>query len=850
MKIHSITVQPNLPENIKFLEELADNMWFSWNWQAIYLFYKIDPKLWSKSKRNPKWFLGTIDQSRLEEISKDADFLAHLNYVKDLFYKYKETDFWYKQNKKEQEHNFLTAYFSMEFGIGEGLPIYSGGLGMLAGDHIKSASDLGMPLIGVGLFYQRGYVKQVLNRDGWQNEEYPENDWAHMPVERVKDANGGELKIAIELGKEIIYAGVWAVSVGVTKLYLLDTNLQENTPEQRVITESLYGGDRENRIRQEVVLGIGGVKALKAMGITPTVYHINEGHSAFLLFQRIIDMMTEHKLTYQQACDVVWATSVFTTHTPVIAGNEHFDPALVRKYMEVYAQKMGLNWEDFVAIGKDEPNAPTFCMTVVALKLAAYLNGVSALHGRVSREMWEKVWPTLPVQEVPITSITNGIHSASWISHENAELYQKYSFNGADINHTDITKAETWAGIDNIPNNEFWQVHNIRKEKLIDTARKRLKHQLKRQGADDTLINKAGKILSADKLTIGFARRFATYKRANLLFRDLERLDRIVNNPDRPVQFVFAGKAHPADTAGKEFIKYIANIQNDPRFAGKLIFVEDYNMNLARYMVQGVDVWMNNPIRPLEASGTSGMKSALNGALTLSVLDGWWDEVGPCDFSWSIGGIENYKTDAERDFVESEALYNIIEQEIAPTYYDKDANGIPNTWIGYMKKSVKTIAPVFNTHRMVREYYDKFYTKAHYFFNLLSQEGKLAEISTQRVAIASNWYRVSITDISPKLETELKIGDSMKIRARVFLGALKPENVNVQLLLGVRGTTGDIISGQLTNMQHVDMEGDAYIYEINYVPQNSGRQDYSIRVMPNIPNVPNQYTPLFIRWEN
>ena len=441
MKIHSFNVQPNLPENIKFLEELANDMWFTWNWRAILLFVQVDAKLWITAKRNPKWFLGCVPQKRFEELSKDQAFLDNLNAVKTSYYNYKNNpNTWYQQHRHENG-NLLTAYFSMEYGIGEGLPIYSGGLGMLAGDHMKSASDLGMPIIGVGLFYKQGYVQQVLNREGWQNEEYPDNDWAHMPVERVTK-DGKDITVDIQLGSENIKACIWRVPVGRTSLYLLDTNLQENTPAQRAITEKLYGGDRENRIRQEVVLGIGGVKALDAMGIKPTVYHINEGHSAFLLFQRIIDIMREKNLTFAQAREIVWASSVFTTHTPVIAGNEHFDPALVRKYMDFYAKEMGISWEEFLALGKEKANSATYCMTVVALRLAAFCNGVAKLHGKVSREMWHNLWPELPISEVPITSITNGIHSSSWISHELNELYRKYLFGNNQTGEVDPSDTQ------------------------------------------------------------------------------------------------------------------------------------------------------------------------------------------------------------------------------------------------------------------------------------------------------------------------------------------------------------------------------------------------------------------------
>lgn len=850
MKIHSFNVQPNLPDNIKFLEELASDMWFTWNAHAIALFVQIDPQLWTTAKRNPKWFLGCVPQKRFEELSNDQNFLALLAQVKGSYYAYKnEKHTWYNDHHQEKG-NLLTAYFSMEYGIGEGLPIYSGGLGMLAGDHIKSASDLGMPIIGVGLFYKQGYVRQVLNREGWQNEEYPDNDWAHMPVERVQK-DGKDVIVDIPLGAESVKACVWRVPVGRTSLYLLDTNLQENTPAQRAITEKLYGGDRENRIRQEVVLGIGGVKALSAMGITPTVYHINEGHSAFLLFQRIIDLMRNENLTFEQAREKVWATSVFTTHTPVIAGNEHFDPNLVRKYMDYYAREMGITWDQFLAIGKETPQSPMYCMTVVALRLAAFCNGVAKLHGEVSREMWHNLWPNLPKVEVPITSITNGIHSSSWISHELNDLYRKYLFGNDLQGNPDPSDTEAWEKIYDIPNEELWDIHTTRKNKLINMVRSRLQRQLTRQGMDVMSIKKAANVLRPDVLTIGFARRFATYKRATLLFKDLNRLDKIINNPARPVQFVFAGKAHPADTAGKEFIKLIVGLtQNDPRFKGKIVFVEDYNMNVARYMVQGVDVWLNNPIRPMEASGTSGMKAALNGALALSILDGWWDEVGPCDFGWSIGGNENYKTEAERDAVEAEALYSLLEQDIAPTYYAKAENEtFSPAWVALMKESVKHIAPFFNTNRMVKEYYEKFYVPANNYGLVLAEAGKVQAVADWRKQIADNWYRVSITDATQAPTEAILMGDKVNFKARVSLGNLKPEEVQVEVFLGKRGNVGGIEKVATIPMNCVNKDGETYLYEASAAPANSGRQDYALRVLPKNDNIPNVLTPLFIRWE-
>ncbi|MBO7191583.1 MAG: alpha-glucan family phosphorylase [Elusimicrobiaceae bacterium] len=850
MKIHSFNVQPNLPENIKFLEELANDMWFTWNWQAILLFVQVDAKLWTAAKRNPKWFLGSVPQKRFEELSKDENFVQQVNKVKESYYNYKNNPHTWYNDHKHENGQLLTAYFSMEYGIGEGLPIYSGGLGMLAGDHIKSASDLGMPIIGVGLFYKQGYVQQVLNREGWQNEEYPDNDWAHMPVERVQDKDGKDIVVDIPLGGENVKACIWRVPVGRTSLYLLDTNLQENTPAQRAITEKLYGGDRENRIRQEVVLGIGGVKALTAMGIKPTVYHINEGHSAFLLFQRIIDFMQNENLTFGQSCEKVWASSVFTTHTPVIAGNEHFDPVLVRKYMQFYADQMHISWDEFLAIGKEKPTSTLYCMTVVALRLSAYCNGVAKLHGAVSREMWRNLWPELPMVEVPITSITNGIHSGSWISHELNELFRKYLNNNDQLGEVDPSDVAPWQKLDNIPNEELWKVHSVRKNKLIELVQSRLKRQLTRQGFDVMTVKKASKVLRPDTLTIGFARRFATYKRATLLFKDLNRLDKIINNPSRPVQFVFAGKAHPADTAGKEFIKLIVGLtQTDPRFKDKIVFVEDYNMNTARYMVQGVDVWLNNPIRPMEASGTSGMKAALNGALALSVLDGWWDEVGPCDFGWSIGGAETYKSEAERDAVEAEALYNLIEQEIAPAYYAKNDKGLSETWLNLMKESIKHIAPVFNTNRMVKEYYEKFYVPAHNYSLGLAEPGKVQTVAQWRQNIRENWYRVSVTDTTPAPSEAILMGAQVNFKARVFLGKLKPEDVQVEVFMGRRGNVGGIEKLAAITMNCTGQEGDMYLYEASASPENSGRQDYALRVLPKNDSIPHVFMPFFIRWE-
>ena len=846
MKIHSFKVTPNLPENMKFLEELSNNMWFAWNWPAINLFVKIDEALWAQSHRTPKWLMASVSQKRLEELSKDRGFIEHLNMVEKLYRDYQaRQDTWFDKNKGEGKADFLVAYFSMEYGIGEGLPIYSGGLGMLAGDHMKSASDLNMPIAGVGLFYQKGYVKQVLNKDGWQGEEYPGNDWAHLSVEAVLDKDGNNLTVDIPLGRETVKAMIWRVPVGRVSLYLLDTNLPDNPPQHRNITETLYGGDRENRIKQEIVLGIGGVKALRAMGMTPTVYHINEGHSAFLLCERIIEIMQTRKISFGEAREIVWATSAFTTHTPVIAGNEYFDFSLIRKYLDPYVQQLGIGWDAFLELGKATPAEQQFCLTVFALKLSAYLNGVAKLHGKVSRAMWKDIWAGLSVSEVPITAITNGVHAASWTSHEHMELYETYLGNGAIDNPT----HETWAKAESIPAGELWQTHQLRKRKLIETVRAKTVQTSNRLSAGLATPRSAARLLKEDVLTIGFARRFATYKRATLLFKDLNRLSDIVNNPTRPVQFVFAGKAHPADTNGKEYIKLIFNAMQDPRFRGKIIFVEDYNMNLARYMVQGVDVWLNTPIRPMEASGTSGMKVALNGGLQLSILDGWWDEVGPCDFGWSIIGAKSYKDDAERDEVESNALYNLIENEVAPLYYERNQDGLPEKWMKMMSASLRNLVPVFNTNRMVIEYYERFYSKAHYYGGILKSAGKTSEVAAWRGAIAANWQRVSISNITPPIDKAVLVGQKVKFKARVTLGGLKPGDVLVQLQLGLRSLGGGFECYRDFPMQNTGKDGDAYLYEVEVQPDSSGRTDYALRILPFNKDIPNPFTPIHVAWE-
>ncbi len=845
MKIKSFNVIPNLPDSLKALEELSTNMWFTWNWDAIMMFVSINEDLWHRSHRNPKWVLGTLAPERLEELSRDGNFLGRLSAIKQKFENYiSYKDTWFAKNREEQDKDMLVAYFSMEYGIGEGLPIYSGGLGMLSGDHLKSSSDLGMPVVGVGLLYKKGYVQQVLNRDNWQVERYPENDWYNMPVEIVKNGAGNPLRVHVDLAGESVAVGVWKVPVGRTSLFLLDTNLPENSPAARTITEQLYGGDRENRIRQEIVLGIGGARALEAMGLKPTVFHVNEGHSAFLLLERILNLMKTRGLAYAEARELVWASSAFTTHTPVMAGNEYFDFELMRKYMEKYVRELGLTFPEFLEIGKEEHSSMGFCMTVLAMRLCAFLNGVSLLHRDVSRDMWCKLWPGLPRYEIPIEGVTNGVHTSSWISHEHHQLYSKALCGGSN----GVPDSCDFAKVAEIDDKELWDTHMVRKNKLVGLVRDRLRRQHQRLGSDRTVLEEAGKVLNPEYLTIGFARRFATYKRATLFMRDLERLLELVTDEKMPVQFVFAGKAHQADAHGKEFIKQVARLSMDKRFKNRIIFVEDYNMNVARYLVQGVDVWLNNPIRPLEASGTSGMKAAANGVMNLSVLDGWWVEGYSPEVGWAIGGVEPYNTEEERDYVEAESIYNLIKKVIAPLYYDRDASGLPRGWIKMMKACVQKLIPHFNTNRMLREYYEKFYIRAHRSSRKFADNSRVAELARWRKKLDENWSRVKVVTDQFKPEMEVHAGSKLPFSAVVWLGDLKPEDVDVQLYLGVAGGDEIFKEGSAVSMKHEARMGDAYVYKGEIPCYKSGRHDFAVRVIGRHPDAVNALMPLYLKW--
>jgi len=856
MKINPFQVNIKLPERIEKLRDLAMNMWFSWDQEALDIFIRLgyhpacDPErnFWDESGQNPVKLLNILPQSELMEAAKDDSFVSNLEQVYEKFQRYLNARSWFPKTYPGRD-GFLAAYFSCEYGLDECLPVYSGGLGILSGDHLKASSDLGIPLVGIGLLYQEGYFQQYLNNDGWQQERYPDNDWYSLPVQRITNGDDDPLIVDIPMGGDTVYCQVWRVNVGRTPLYLLDTNIPQNPPHHRDITDRLYGGDREMRIRQEIVLGIGGVRALAAMDIHPTVFHINEGHSAFLSFERIRMLKEKHGLTHEEAWEIVWASNVFTTHTPVPAGNEHFSLDLIRKYFSRMADELGYGIDEFIHIGQEKRDRSSYCLTVLALRMAAQCNGVAKLHGETSRKMWQGLWPDLPVDEIPIGHVTNGVHTFTWASNRMTDLLESYL--GPKFRE-EPEDTDLWERVEHIPDNELWRIHQLRRERLISFTRQRLADQLRRHGRSRQEIRKADEVLNPEALTIGFSRRFATYKRATLLFHDLERLESLLKKADRQMQIVFAGKAHPQDNPGKELIRRIVKVSDDPVFRNHMVFLENYDINVARYMLHGCDVWLNTPRRPLEASGTSGMKAALNGVLNLSILDGWWVEGYGEDNGWAIGSGEIYDDPMMQDAIESEALYRLLEREISDTFYTRDRAGLPREWIRMMKNALKSAGSYFTTHRMLLDYTTKYYIPAHDHREAVrADNAALArELCAWRNHVQDSWAGVRI--VSSEIQTdhpEFSVGEEITVNAVVETGGLDPKEIAVQVYFGPLDRDGRITGGQIADMTAEGQDGGAWRYRGIFEARHSGRCGYSCRVIPRHDALVHPYTPLRIRWE-
>ncbi|MCC6491961.1 MAG: alpha-glucan family phosphorylase [Pirellulales bacterium] len=691
---------------------LARNLWWSWHPEVVNLFRDLDPVRWRQIDHNPIVLLAEMTPEQVAERTSEMVLYTRINQahrrLKDYLCNTRTT--W-----GAREAGVLgaqpVAYFSAEFGLHESVPIYSGGLGVLSGDHIKSASGLGVPLVAIGLYYDQGYFKQRLNEEGWQLEEYLDTKVENLPMEPARDPQGRPITVEIETLHGRLLAKVWLMHVGRVHLYLLDCDVEGNSPEDRELTSRLYGGDLRTRIRQELVLGVGGVKALRALGVKPGVFHLNEGHSAFAPLEVIRQRMQDDGLSFDESLREVAAQTVFTTHTPVPAGHDRFDGGLVEEHLGPLRQKLGISFEQLMGLGRVEPQNEheSFCMTVIGLKLSRRANAVSSLHGHVSRRMWANLWPWRVEEEIPIGHITNGVHIPTWLAYPMVQLYDKYL--GAEW-HERMGEPEVWQAIYGVDPGELWETHNALKSRLLEFVRRRVSRQSRRRNEDPAVIEAARTILDPNALTIGFARRFATYKRADLFLRNFDRMAELVDDANRPVQFVFAGKAHPADEPGKRLIQRIANLRHDPRFAGRVVFIEDYDINVARHMVQGVDVWLNNPRRPLEASGTSGQKAVLNGALNCSVLDGWWAEAYNGMNGFSIGNGTSHANDDINDSRDSDDLLRVLQEEVIPLFYKRDADGLPREWIQRMTNSIATLAARFSAHRMVIDYVQKSYLVA------------------------------------------------------------------------------------------------------------------------------------------
>jgi len=848
MKVASFTVLPDTPEPLTHLTELAYNLYFSWNKEVPELFFKLDPETWKKCLNNPVRMLCETPQARLEKMAKDRNYLAELEGVYDRFSQYMLTSTWYESLFGKRD-KVKIAYFCCEFGIHQCLPIYSGGLGVLAGDHMKSASDLGLPLAGVGLMYRFGYFQQHINMEGIQQEIYPENDLFTMPVTLIKDDAGKPLRGSVEMAGEEVIFQIWLVKNGRVNIYLLDTNFEGNPKHHRVITNALYDADRDIRIRQEILLGIGGVRALKLLGIEPKVFHVNEGHAAFLCLERSRNLMHAHNLSYEEARTFVWSTTVFTTHTPVPAGNEYFNEQAIRKYFDQYVTSMGRGIKDFLADGMvyNDNRGEYFGMTVLALHFSAYANGVARLHGNVSRQMWKDLFPGLPVDEVPIGHITNGIHPKTWISAHMRNLFLRY----VKIQSSEeLLDFNLWEKADLIPDDDLWELHQYKRKQLVEYVRECIIRQLKRRNAGSAEINDVQNILNPKILTIGFGRRFATYKRGSLFLKNIARLKQIIGQTGKEVQFLIAGKAHPADQAGKDIIKTIVTASKDPELKNRIVFLENYNLDMARHLMQGVDIWLNTPLRPEEASGTSGMKAAINGAINFSVPDGWWDEAYTPEVGWSIGQGEKYEDLSYQNQVESELLYGILEREIIPLFYDRNRDDIPLAWVRMMKSSIKTLGCFFNSHRMVQEYMEKFYMHARNNHNALIKNNfeQCRDLSHWLTETAKKWKSIRINRITGPGEDAILLGSNLEIKAWIDLNGILPNTVVVECYHGPVDNNFKIIHSNRTQMKYQHIDEELALFTATIECSHGGRYGYTVRILPGHPALASHFLPGLIRW--
>ena len=837
-----VTVKSRIPAELEKLSEISRNIWWAWNFEATELFRDLDPELWKECGQNPVLLLERMSYEKLEALAKDKVILRRMNDVYTKFRDYMDV--------KPDENRPSVAYFSMEYGLSSVLKIYSGGLGVLAGDYLKEASDSNVDLCAVGFLYRYGYFTQTLSMDGQQIANYEAQNFGQLPIDRVMDANGQPMVVDVPYLDYYVHANVWRVNVGRISLYLLDTDNEMNSEFDRPITHQLYGGDWENRLKQEILLGIGGILTLKALGIKKDVYHCNEGHAALINVQRICDYVATG-LTFDQSIELVRASSLYTVHTPVPAGHDYFDEGLFGKYMGGYPARMGISWDDLMDLGRNNPGdkGERFCMSVFACNTSQEVNGVSWLHGKVSQEMFSTIWKGYFPEEIHVGYVTNGVHFPTWSATEWKELYFKY-FN--ENFWFDQSNPKIWEAIYNVPDEEIWKTRMTMKNKLVDYIRKSFRDTwLKNQGDPSRIVSLMDKI-NPNALLIGFGRRFATYKRAHLLFTDLERLSKIVNNPDYPVQFLFTGKAHPHDGAGQGLIKRIIEISRRPEFLGKIIFLENYDMQLARRLVSGVDIWLNTPTRPLEASGTSGEKALMNGVVNFSVLDGWWLEGYREGAGWALTEKRTYQNQEHQDQLDAATIYSILETEILPLYYARNKKGYSEGWIKVVKNSIAQIAPHYTMKRQLDDYYNKFYNKLSKRFQMLSADdnAKAKEIAAWKEEVVSKWDSIEIVSCD-KVE-ELKAGDIESGKEYTITYVIDEKGLNdaVGLELVTTYTTAD-------GKQHVysvepfsviKKEGNLYTFQVKHSLSNAGSFKVSYRMFPRNPELPHRQDFCYVRW--
>jgi starch phosphorylase len=832
-QFQSVYIFPTIPEPLQFLDKLSRNLWWSWQRDAVELFRRIDPRLWREANGNPLVFSTLIPQNRLHELAQDESFLAHQERVMARFESMTQTPI--NASASAFGDKGTVAYFSMEFGIHESLPLFAGGLGILAGDHLKSASDMRVPLTGVGLYYRQGYFHQYLDYDGFQQESYPRTDMFTIPLERAIDPEGNEVRISVSGPDGEIHAIVWKLNIGRIPLYLLDTNIRDNPPEIRDITSSLYTGDQRKRLAQEILLGVGGMRVLTALGLFPTVCHMNEGHCSFASLERLALFMSRLKIDIKTALEIVPRTTVFTTHTPVAAGHDEFPAFMVRPYLIPFQETLQtsvdemLTWGQPIAAASDQP----FCMFVLGQRMSQYCNGVSKLHGKVARRMWMHIWPGVSESEIPITHVTNGVHIPTWISHENALLFERYIGPDwhMDIEHLDISKR-----FDQIYDEELWRAHDMNRSRLIRTCREMMISQYQRRHAPMAKMKDAESVLDQDVLTIAFARRFASYKRAYLILQESERFEAMLNSETHPVQFIFSGKAHPRDTEGKDLIKRLIEFARKPGIRHRIVFLEDYDIHIARHLVQGADVWLNTPRRPFEACGTSGIKAAINGVLNLSIMDGWWDEGYSDGCGWQIGNRIDYTDPGYQDLMDSRSLYNVLENEVIPCFYERSKGGIPLTWIRMMKASMKMAMQQFSSQRMVRDYQEKFYHPAACRFQDLydNHADEARQLADQHLRLVLHWKEIHIQPpaiVDP--QKFYRVGDAFSVTAAVHLGVLNPYEVDVELCLGTSKTV-DVLEDIQTEAMTVSKEfGYGHFqYSCTTICKTSGQFAFTARVTP------------------